>query len=52
MNIPAELVMVANTCDMYGLRHEADVLTEIARHLIQQQDATTETNNITILEDN
>ena len=45
--------MVANTCDMYGLRHEADVLTEIARHLIQQQqDTTTETNNITILKDN
>ena len=37
MNIPAELVIVANTCDMMGLTHEADVLTDIARRLIQEE---------------
>lgn len=34
MNIPAELVDIANTCDMHGLRGEADLLTEIARTLM------------------
>jgi hypothetical protein len=34
MNIPAELVDIANTCDMHGLRPEADMLTEIARSLM------------------
>jgi len=34
MNIPAELVSIANTCDMNGLIHEADMLTEIARILM------------------
>jgi len=34
MNIPAELVSIANTCDMNGLINEADMLTEIARILM------------------
>lgn len=34
MNIPAELVNIANTCDMFGMREEADTLTEIARNLM------------------
>lgn len=36
MNIPAELVMVANQCDINGLREEADILTNIAKVLMSQ----------------
>jgi len=35
MNIPEELVEIANQCDLYGLRHEADVLTHIAKMIME-----------------
>lgn len=37
MNIPAQLVEVANTIDQFGFRTEADILTNIASHLINQE---------------
>jgi hypothetical protein len=37
MNIPHELVIIANTCDMHELHEEADMLTHIAQILMQEE---------------
>jgi hypothetical protein len=37
MNIPHELVIIANTCDMHDLHDEADMLTQIAQILMQEE---------------
>lgn len=37
MNIPHELVIIANTCDMHKLHEEADMLTHIAQILMQEE---------------
>lgn len=45
MNIPAELVMIANECDLQGLNKEADILTDVARKLLDKQDASRMNND-------
>ncbi len=40
MNIAAELLEIANRCDMHNLTAEADILTEIAQTMLGTQKNT------------